>query len=191
MIHLPELPRILPRQITRLFRRIVATMRAPHHWGCSRLGLIMAAAFTVGCTEASSPRADDPIVVDVVWGDGRKTRMELSSQEALAEQQGRPVAFLLVEDGEIVQEFVKARFARSRPEAGPVSLQDIDESPVLQLVNEMMSAVPSYSELDQLHGEDLARVSRVLEQLSAEAQVCLERLTEMADSLKAAPSRGS
>lgn len=143
MIHLPELPRILPRQITRLFRRIVATMRAPHHWGCSRLGLIMAAAFTVGCTEASSPRADDPIVVDVVWGDGRKTRMELSSQEAPAEQQGRPVAFLLVEDGEIVQEFVKARFARSRPEAGPVSLQDIDESPVLQLVNEMMSAVPS------------------------------------------------
>lgn len=62
---------------------------------------------------------------------------------------------------------------------------------MLQLVNEMMSAVPSYSELDQLHGEDLARVSRALEQLSAEAQVCLERLTEMADSLKAVPSRGS
>lgn len=191
MIHLPEFPRILPRQIARFFRRIVATRRAPHHWGCSRLGLVMAAAFTVGCSEASSPGADDPIVVDVIWEDGRKTRMELSSPEAPAEQQGRPAAFLLVEDGEIVQEFVKARFARSRPDAGPVSLQDLEDSPVFQLVNEMMSAVPSYSELDQLRGEDLARVSQALEQLSAEVQACIERLTEMADSLKGAPSRGS
>ena len=199
MIHLPELTRILPRQIARFFRRIVAR-QAPHHWGYSRLGLVMAAAFTAGCTEASSPGADDRAVVDVVWEGGRKTRMELPSPEPPAEQQGGPVAFLLVEDGEIVQEFVEARFARRRP-AGQASLQDVedvadrpcrpDELPVLQLINHLKSAIPSSSDLDRLSPEGVDRVSAALEQLSEETLVCIEGLAELADSLTAATSSGS
>lgn len=191
---------ILPRQIARFFRRMVATRQAPHHWGCSRLGLVMAAAFTAGCTEASSPGADDPTVVDVVWADGRKTRMELPSPEPPAEQQGGPVAFLLVEDEEIVQEFVEASFARHRP-AGQASLQDVeeaadrpcrpDELPALQLIDHLKSAIPSSSDLDRLSPEDVDRVSVALEQLSAETLVCIEGLAELKDSLAAAMSSGS
>lgn len=191
MIHL--------RELFQLCRHALPSPTPPRRVARRRLplGVIAVATFASGCADPSSRLADEPTVVDIDWTDGRT---EISNPEVFADEHDGPVVLRIIKDGEIVQEFAEARFARRRP-AGQASLQDVedvadrpcrpDELPVLQLINHLKSAIPSSSDLDRLSPEGVDRVSVALEQLSEETLVCIKGLEELADSLTAATSSGS
>ena len=133
----------------------------------------MATTLVVAAWLSSRP-ADEPTfvdVVDIVWTDGR---MEMSNSEAFTEGHDGPVAFRIIEDGEIVMEFAGANLAEARQKLEQASLEYLqemagrpDKSQALRAITELRESFPSDSSIRLMTDDQLTRLLETMEPLLA------------------------
>ena len=184
------------RKLARLFRRAVATVdfgqgtpqsvtlksrvatsfptpTPPRRMAGKGLVLcvIAAAASANGCADPSSRLADEPTVVDIVWTDGR---MEMSNSEAFTEGHDGPVAFRIIEDGEIVKEFAGANLAEAHQKLQQASVDYLEEmagrpdaSRAMRALIELMESIPSDSSIRLMTDDQRTRLLETMEPLLA------------------------
>ena len=176
MIHL--------RKLARLFRRATATVAfgqgapqpvepstSPRRTAGRRLALcvISAATLASGCADPSSQPADEPTVVDVVWTDGR---LETPNPEAFTEGHDGPVAFRIIEDGEVVMEFAGANLAEAHQKLQQASIEYLEEmagrpdaSQALRALVELRESLPSDSSIRLMTDDQRTRLLETMEPL--------------------------
>ena len=133
----------------------------------------MATTLVVAAWLSSRP-ADEPTVVDVVdvvWTDGR---LETPNPEAFTEGHDGPVAFRIIEDGEVVMEFAGANLAEARQKLEQASMEYLEEmagrpdaSQALRAFVELRESLPSDSSIRLMTADQLTRLLETMEPLLA------------------------